>query len=116
MTYALREALMIIVEEGLDDRIARHKKNHERLRAGLEQLGLDYIPERSLTTLNAINAPEGMNEAEGRKWLLENYSLEIGAGLGPFAGKAWRIGLMGHASTRRTVDLVLAALEELLGE
>jgi len=114
MTYALREALMIIVEEGLDARIARHKDNHDRLRAGLEKFGLDYIPEKSLTTLNAINAPEGMNEAEGRKWLLENYSLEIGAGLGPFAGKAWRIGLMGHASTRRNVDLVLTALEELL--
>lgn len=114
MTYALREALCLVVEEGLDARVARHRENHERLRAGLEKLGLRYIPEKSLTTLNAVHAPEGVNEAEGRKWLLENYDLEIGAGLGPFAGKAWRIGLMGHASTRRNVDLVLAALGELL--
>ena len=114
MTYALREALMIVVEEGLDERIARHRANHERLRAGLEAMGLRYIPQHSLTTLNAIHAPEGVDEAAGRRWLLENYSLEIGAGLGPFAGKAWRIGLMGHASTRRNVDLVLTALGELL--
>ncbi|NNE91466.1 MAG: alanine--glyoxylate aminotransferase family protein [Verrucomicrobiales bacterium] len=114
MTYALREALMIVVEEGLDARIERHRENHDRLRAGLEKLGLKYIPEQSLTTLNAIHAPDGVNEADGRKWLLENYSLEIGAGLGPFAGRAWRIGLMGHACSRRNVDLILAALEELL--
>ena len=114
MTYALREALMIIVEEGLDERIVRHRENHERLRAGLESLGLNYIPQQSLTTLNAVHAPEGVDEAAGRKWLLENYDLEIGAGLGPFAGKAWRIGLMGHASSRRNVDLVLTALDELL--
>ena len=114
MTYALREALLIIVEEGLDARIARHKENHLRLRAGLEKLGLNYIPQNSLTTLNAIHAPDGVDEAVGRKWLLENYDLEIGAGLGPFAGKAWRIGLMGHASTCRNVDLVLAALGEFL--
>lgn len=114
MTYALREALMIIVEEGLDARIARHQENHLRLRAGLEKLGLNYIPQNSLTTLNAIHAPDGVDEAAGRKWLLENYDLEIGAGLGPFAGKAWRIGLMGHASSRRNVDLVLTALNELL--
>lgn len=116
MTYALREALLIVMEEGLDARIERHRRNHERLRAGLEKLGLRYIPSRSLTTLNAVHAPEGYEEAAGRKWLLEHYSLEIGAGLGPFAGKAWRIGLMGHASTRRNVDLVLAALGEWLGQ
>ena len=114
MTYALREALLIIEEEGLDARIQRHLENHQRLRSGLEKLGLTYIPQQSLTTLNAVHAPEGVDEAEGRRWLLENFDLEIGAGLGPFAGKAWRIGLMGHASSRRNVDLVLAALGELL--
>ncbi|MEM7385475.1 MAG: alanine--glyoxylate aminotransferase family protein [Verrucomicrobiota bacterium] len=114
MTYALREALTLVLEEGLENRFARHRENHERLRAGLEALGLQYIPEHSLTTLNAIHSPEGMDEAAGRKRLLEDYGIEIGAGLGPFKGKAWRIGLMGHACSRRNVDLLLAALADIL--
>ncbi|MCG3181950.1 MAG: (S)-ureidoglycine--glyoxylate transaminase [Phycisphaerae bacterium] len=114
MTYALREALRIVLEEGLDPRIARHQANHARLRAGLESLGLRYIPARSLTTLNCVAAPEGVDEAAVRRRLLEEYGIEIGAGLGPFKGKAWRIGLMGHSSTVRNVDLLLAALRLIL--
>ncbi len=114
MTYALREALAIVLEEGLDVRVARHQQNHERLRAGLEKMGLTYVPERSLTTLNAIHVPEGTDEAGVRKALLQDYGIEIGAGLGPFKGKAWRIGLMGHSSSTRNVDLILAALANIL--
>lgn len=111
MTYALHEALRIVLEEGLDARIGRHAANHRALRAGLEALGLNYIPPRSLTTLNAVHVPEGVDDAAVRKMLLTEFGIEIGAGLGPFKGKAWRIGLMGHASTRRNVLLVLSALQ-----
>jgi alanine-glyoxylate transaminase/serine-glyoxylate transaminase/serine-pyruvate transaminase len=114
MTYALREALEIIVEEGLQKRIARHTKHHRMLRAGLEAMGINYIPTHSLTTLNAIHIPEGVDDARVRRRLLEEYGIEIGAGLGPFKGKAWRIGLMGDSSSRRNVVLVLSALESIL--
>ncbi len=116
MNYALREALAIVVEEGLDQRIARHALHHKALRAGVEAMGLSYIPEHSLTTLNAIHVPAGVDDAKIRGRLLSDYGIEIGAGLGPFKGKAWRIGLMGASSTQRNVTLMLAALESLLGE
>jgi alanine-glyoxylate transaminase/serine-glyoxylate transaminase/serine-pyruvate transaminase len=114
MTYALREALAMVLEEGLDARIERHRLMHLRLRAGLDKLGLHYIPSHSLHTLNCIHAPAGRDEAALRKALLIEYGIEIGAGLGPMAGKALRIGLMGYGATVRNVDLVLAALGELL--
>lgn len=114
MTYALHEALTIVLEEGLDARIGRHAAMHQRLRAGLEKLGLAYIPKQSLHTLNCIRVPADVDDAPVRKRLLEDYGIEIGAGLGPMAGKAWRIGLMGHGATVRNVDLVLAALREIL--
>ena len=115
MTYALREALAIVLEEGLEPRIARHRRTHLALRAGLEAIGLNFIPKHSLTTLNAIHAPEGVDEAAVRRRLLNEYGIEIGAGLGPFKGKALRIGLMGSSSSERNVMLVLAALENILG-
>ncbi len=115
MTYALREALLTVLEEGLENRIARHAAMHRRLRAGLAGLGLDYIPSRSLHTLNCIAIPDGADDVGVRRRLLEDYGIEIGGGLGPMAGKAWRIGLMGHGATVRNVDLVLAALREILG-
>jgi alanine-glyoxylate transaminase/serine-glyoxylate transaminase/serine-pyruvate transaminase len=120
MTYALREALRIILEEGLDPRIARHALHHRALRAGLAAMGIDYIPKYSLATLNAITIPASgtgaapVDDLKVRKRLLAEYGIEIGAGLGPFKGKAWRIGLMGHSSTRRNVTLCLAALEAIL--
>ena len=116
MTYALREALQIVLEEGLSARIERHLRNHRMLRAGLEAMGLEYIPQHSLTTLNAVRVPEGVDDAAVRKGLLKDYNIEIGAGLGPFKGQAWRIGLMGASSTEANVVLVLGALERLLGE
>ena len=114
MTYALHEALTIVLEEGLDARIERHAQMHRRLRAGLEAMGLSYIPKHSLHSLNCIAIPAGADDAKVRRRLLEEYGIEIGAGLGPMAGKAWRIGLMGHGSTVRNVDLVLAALKAVL--
>jgi alanine-glyoxylate transaminase/serine-glyoxylate transaminase/serine-pyruvate transaminase len=115
MTYALREALAMVLEEGLENRITRHRRNHLALRAGLEAIGLAFIPKESLTTLNAIHVPEGVDEAAVRRRLLNEYGIEIGAGLGPFKGKALRIGLMGSSSSQRNVMLVLAALENILG-
>jgi alanine-glyoxylate transaminase/serine-glyoxylate transaminase/serine-pyruvate transaminase len=114
MTYALREALAIVMEEGLENRIARHAQMHQRLRAGLQAMGLEYIPKQSLHTLNCVKLPAGADDATVRRRLLKEYGIEIGAGLGPMAGKAWRIGLMGHGATVRNVDLVLAALREVL--
>jgi alanine-glyoxylate transaminase/serine-glyoxylate transaminase/serine-pyruvate transaminase len=114
MTYALRESLRILLEEGLDAAHARHRLHHGALRAGLEALGLEYIPENSLPMLNAVQTPEGVDEAAIRGRLLNDFGIEIGAGLGPFKGKAWRIGIMGHAANRRNVTGVLAALESLL--
>jgi alanine-glyoxylate transaminase/serine-glyoxylate transaminase/serine-pyruvate transaminase len=115
MTYALREALAIVLEEGLEARWARHAAMHARLRAGLESMGIGYVPARSLHTLNCIHVPAGADDAGVRRRLLEDYGIEIGAGLGAMAGKAWRIGLMGHGATVRNVDLVLTALAAVLG-
>jgi alanine-glyoxylate transaminase/serine-glyoxylate transaminase/serine-pyruvate transaminase len=114
MTYALREALAIVLEEGLDARVERHAQMHRRLRAGLEAMGIGYVPKHSLHTLNCIHIPAGADDAAVRRRLLEEYGIEIGAGLGAMAGKAWRIGLMGHGATVRNVDLVLTALREVL--
>ena len=114
MTYALNEALAIVLEEGLEARFARHRAMHLRLRAGLEALGLSYVPQNSLYSLNCIATPAGVEEAPIRSQLLNEYGIEIGGGLGPLAGKAWRIGLMGHGSSVRNVDLVLTALQKAL--
>ncbi|HVU26052.1 MAG TPA: alanine--glyoxylate aminotransferase family protein [Opitutus sp.] len=110
MTYALHEALTIVLEEGLDARWERHAQMHRRLRAGLEAMGLSYVPARSLHTLNCVRVPDGVDDAKVRRRLLEDYGIEIGSGLGPMAGKAWRIGLMGFGASVRNVDLCLAAL------
>jgi len=114
MVYALREALSIVVEEGLQARFDRHREMHLLLRAGLERLGMCYIPKQTLCTLNCVAVPEGIDEAAIRSRLLTEYDIEIGGGLGVFAGKAWRIGLMGHSATKRNVQTLLAALEDCL--
>jgi len=115
MTYALREALVIVLEEGLASRFARHEQMHKRLRAGLEAMGIAYIPKHSLHSLNCVAIPAGVDDAAVRRRLLEEYGIEIGGGLGVMAGKAWRIGLMGHGATIRNVDLLLTALKQILG-
>jgi alanine-glyoxylate transaminase/serine-glyoxylate transaminase/serine-pyruvate transaminase len=114
MTYALREALAIVLEEGLPTRFSRHEQMHNRLRGGLDTLGIRYIPKLSLHSLNCISIPSGADDASTRRRLLEEYGIEIGGGLGEMAGKAWRIGLMGHGATARNVDLVLTALKQIL--
>lgn len=115
--YGLHEALVILQEEGLENSWARHQKNHLALRAGLEAMGLNFIvPEKErLPQLNAISIPDGVDEAVVRGILLNDYQLEIGAGLGAMAGKVWRIGLMGHASNTRNILVCLAALDDALG-
>ncbi len=115
MTYALHEAARAVIEEGLDACHARHRFHHRALRAGLEAIGLEYIPSRSLPVLNAIKVPAGIDEAAVRKGLLSRHGIEIGAGLGPFKGVAWRVGLMGHTARERNVLTFLAALETELG-
>ena len=115
MTYALREALAIVLEEGVTQRIDRHAAMHQRLRAGLEAMGISYVPTRSLHTLNCVRIPDGVDDTAVRSRLLADYGIEVGAGLGVMAGKVWRIGLMGHGATIRNVDLVLAALRTILG-
>ena len=116
MNYALREALRIVLEEGLEARFARHRKNHEALVAGLAPLGLGLASEEGhrLPMLNAVAVPDGVDEARVRGRLLRENGIEIGGGLGPMKGKVWRIGLMGESSRRAHVLTVLAALEDAL--
>jgi alanine-glyoxylate transaminase/serine-glyoxylate transaminase/serine-pyruvate transaminase len=116
MIYALREALRIIAEEGLEARFARHRLNHLALVAGAETMGLEMlVPEAErLPMLNAIRIPEGADDKKVRLALLRDFGIEIGGGLGEFAGKVWRVGLMGHASCRKNVLLFLGALETIL--
>ena len=114
--YGLHEALVMLSEEGLENAWARHQRNHEALRAGIEAMGLSFLVDESdrLPQLNAVVIPEGVDEAKVRSRLLEDYNLEIGAGLGTLAGKVWRIGLMGHASNIKNVMFCLGALESVL--
>jgi len=115
--YAIHEALRIVLEEGLEARFARHQANHERLRDGLEALGFEFLvaPEYRLPMLNAVRIPAGLDDRATRQRLLQDYSIEIGAGLGEFAGKVWRIGLMGSSCTRNHVHMLLAALKDIQG-
>jgi alanine-glyoxylate transaminase/serine-glyoxylate transaminase/serine-pyruvate transaminase len=114
--YALHEALVILQEEGLEAAFERHRRNHEALVAGLEAMGLAMAvaPEHRLPQLNSVLIPEGVDDAAVRSALLNEFNLEIGAGLGALAGKTWRIGLMGHASSEQNVTACLNALEAVL--
>src|SRR3954468_14367698 len=116
LIYALREALLMVEEEGLEARWARHERHHHALVAGIEAMGLSLPPpagERAWA-LNPVRVPAGVEEAAVRKTLLTSYNIEVGAGLGPLAGKIWRVGLMGAGSTPQTVLQFLAALEGAL--
>ena len=114
--YALREALRMVAEEGLEERFARHRANAEALWAGLEDLDISLlVPEENrLTTLTTAVIPPGVNDLEVRKTLLNDYNLEIAGGFGPLVGQIWRIGLMGYSSRLENVMLLLAALREVL--
>jgi alanine-glyoxylate transaminase/serine-glyoxylate transaminase/serine-pyruvate transaminase len=117
MIYAIHEALSIVHEEGLEVRIERHRRNHEILRDGLEAMGFEFIvaPEFRLPNLNAVKIPAGFDDAEIRNRLLNEYNIEIGAGLGDFAGKVWRIGLMGESCTLNHINMLLSALKQIMG-
>lgn len=114
--YALHESLLLLKQETLEKSWARHEKMHLQLRDGLDKLGLELVvPEdERLPQLNNIYIPDGVDDAAVRKQLLEEYNLEIGAGLGDFAGKTWRIGLMGYAARSENVALCLAALSNVI--
>ncbi len=114
--YALHESLVLLQNEGLEKAWQRHQTMHDTLKAGLEKLGFEFVVDEAsrLPQLNAIYVPEGIDEAKVRAHLLETYNLEIGAGLGALAGKAWRIGLMGYGARPENVALCLRALEEAL--
>lgn len=116
MVYALHESLRIVVEEGLSTRFERHRDNAARLAKGLERLGIELPVEDPirLPPLTLATIPDGVDDKAVRRRLLEEHGLEIGGGLGDFAGKAWRIGLMGASSTEEHVALCLRALEEAL--
>jgi alanine-glyoxylate transaminase/serine-glyoxylate transaminase/serine-pyruvate transaminase len=118
MSYGLYEAVSIILEEGLDNCFARHDINHRALKAGLAAIGITYAAQdgRQLPMLNAVRVPDGVNDAKVRGELLTRFGIEIGAGLGAFKGKVWRIGLMGYGARPANVYLVLSALEQLLAE
>ncbi len=118
MNYALREALALVVEEGLEARFARHRRNHLALKAGLSAMGLGLVPAEGcqLPQLNCVRIPDGIDDLAVRKRLLSQWGIEVGGGLGSLKGKAWRIGLMGHGSRREYVTLVLSALETCLRE
>lgn len=114
--YALHEALLMLQEEGLENAWARHRAVHERLAEELDQLGLELIvaPEWRLPQLNTVRIPDGVDDAAVRRTLLLDHDLEIGAGLGPLAGKVWRIGLMGHSCNEHNVRHCAQALAKVL--
>jgi alanine-glyoxylate transaminase/serine-glyoxylate transaminase/serine-pyruvate transaminase len=116
--FALHEALLLIREEGLENCWARHHRHHVALKAGLEAMGLKFLVKEQyqIPQMNAVRCPEGVNEAEVRKRLLSEFSLEIGAGLGPLAGKIWRFGIMGYSCRPDNVMLCLSALGSVLSD
>ncbi|MDG1400634.1 MAG: alanine--glyoxylate aminotransferase family protein [Candidatus Binatia bacterium] len=114
--YGLHEGLLALQEEGLEAAWARHRENHEALRVGLEGIGIDFVVpvDERLPQLNAVSIPDGVPDADVRGLLLEEFNLEIGAGLGALAGKVWRIGLMGTSSTAGHVELCVKSLSAAL--
>jgi alanine-glyoxylate transaminase/serine-glyoxylate transaminase/serine-pyruvate transaminase len=118
MIYSLHEAVRMVLDEGLETRFARHRRHHDQLRDGMESLGFEFIVEPACRApmLNAVRIPDGLEDGPVRERLLEEFNIEIGAGLGDFAGKVWRIGLMGNSSTPRHVDALLSALRTIMGD
>ncbi len=116
MNYALREALEIVLEEGLENRWTRHESNSKAFVAGVEAMGLQMLvpPEHRLWTLNAVRIPPGVDDTRVRSRLLNQHNIEIGAGFGSLKGEIWRVGLMGSGSTENNVMLLLAAMRRIL--
>jgi alanine-glyoxylate transaminase/serine-glyoxylate transaminase/serine-pyruvate transaminase len=115
MIYGLHAGLGVLLDEGLEASWARHAECGARLQAGLEARGWQLFAEKDhrLPELTTVWVPDGVDEALVRRRLLSEYGIEIGGGLGEFAGRVWRIGCMGHTARRRNVDLLLTALDEL---
>ncbi len=119
LIYGLREAMRIVMEEGLEARWERHRTNQLALIAGLEAMGLELLVKNAaerLPTVTAVMIPGGIDDARVRTQLLDEFNIEIAGGLGPLKGKIWRVGLMGHCSQKPNVLLFLAALEKILLE
>jgi alanine-glyoxylate transaminase/serine-glyoxylate transaminase/serine-pyruvate transaminase len=118
MNYAMHEALRLVLVEGLEARWARHRRNHEALKAGLAVMGLRIASQEGhqLWQLNAVTVPEGVDEAAVRKRLLTEHNIEVGAGLGPLKGKIWRVGLMGETSSLENVRKFLTAFGGILND
>lgn len=116
--YGLHEALVILENEGVENAWQRHVDNHNALRAGIEAMGLSFVvpADERLPQLNSVTIPDGVDDAALRTRLLSEYNLEIGAGLGPMAGKIWRIGLMGYASNQTNVLFCLGAMDAVLSD
>ncbi|NUR55144.1 MAG: alanine--glyoxylate aminotransferase family protein, partial [Acidobacteria bacterium] len=116
LVYALREALVAVEEEGLEKRWARHERTYRELVAGLGAMDVRLLPPEGerLWSLNAVVVPDGVDEAAIRQRILNDFNIEIGAGLGPLAGRIWRVGLMGSGSTITNVLLFLNALKRAL--
>jgi alanine-glyoxylate transaminase/serine-glyoxylate transaminase/serine-pyruvate transaminase len=117
MVLALHAALGAVLDEGLEAAWARHRAVGARLQDALPELGFGLVPPEGhrLPELTTAWLPDGADDATLRKELLGTYGIEVGGGLGPFAGRAWRIGLMGHSARERSVTTLLGALHELLG-
>jgi alanine-glyoxylate transaminase/serine-glyoxylate transaminase/serine-pyruvate transaminase len=117
LVFALREALRLIEEEGLQTRVARHQRCGDLLKEQLTGLGLELFgdPDNRLPMLTCVMIPDGVDDASVRNRLLREYGIEIVGGFGPLKGKAWRIGLMGHSCSERNVRYLIAALGEILG-
>ncbi len=117
LIYGMREALRLVLEEGLEARWERHRQNQQALIAGLEAMGIELFvanPADRLVTVTGVRVPEGVDDLKARRQLLQEFNIEIAGGFGPLKGKLWRVGLMGYSSQRGNVLLLLAALEKAL--
>jgi alanine-glyoxylate transaminase/serine-glyoxylate transaminase/serine-pyruvate transaminase len=116
--YALHESLVLLKQEGLENAWDRHNQMHLKLKHGLESLGIEFVVDEAyrLPQLNTVKIPPGVDDAAVRSRLLETYNLEIGAGLGKFAGNAWRIGLMGYGASEENIALCIQSLREVLSQ
>ena len=116
MMYALYQSLYDLLEEGIDNAIKRHYDAHLLLEKRFNEIGLEFLVAKDcrLPSLNAVKIPHGVDDLVIRNKLLNNYNIEIGGGLGPFAGKVWRIGLMGHSARSKNIDKLIYAFKEIL--